>query len=132
MTTVKLAIRGEPPVPWGGNEWEWRRAVAREAKIAKVPLPLPPKRTFPVRIPFHLAPSTLARADLDNLAKPVLDTLFESRNAQVPDESLTGALFAGVDDDRVFSLHLDKRAALAPEEEGADISVTWSKGRQAA
>jgi len=67
----------------------------------------------------------IGRADLDNLAKPMLDTLFQTRNAQVKDLSLTGALF-NVDDDRVFKLILEKRLVSTGAEEGVDIKVVLS------
>ena len=66
----------------------------------------------------------IKHANLDNLAKPVLDTLFESRNAQVQDQNLTGALF-DVDDDRVFKLRLEKWLVITGEEEGINITIAW-------
>ena len=68
--------------------------------------------------------SHIQRADLDNLAKPVLDTLFRSRNAQVKDTSLTGALF-DTDDDQVFKLVLEKRLVATDNDEGIDVTITW-------
>jgi len=55
----------------------------------------------------------------------MLDTLFQTRNAQVKDLSLTGALF-NVDDDRVFKLILEKRLVSTGAEEGVDIKVVLS------
>jgi hypothetical protein len=70
----------------------------------------------------------IRRADLDNLAKPVLDTLFKPRNAQVKIKKYTGALFDNVDDDRVFTLTLSKQCVLVALDEGVDITVTWKIG----
>lgn len=66
----------------------------------------------------------IVRADLDNLAKPVLDTFFRSHYPQVKDPNLTGALF-DVDDSRVFKLTLEKRLVSAVANEGVDVVVAW-------
>ena len=66
----------------------------------------------------------IGRADLDNLAKPVLDTIFTIRNAQVRDPMFTGAAFS-VDDNRVFSLGLEKREVPTEEQAGAEVFVSW-------
>jgi hypothetical protein len=87
-------------------------------------LPPPPEARFTAALVFYLGASNFERADLDNLAKPVLDTVFLPRNAQVQDRSLTGAIFQ-VDDDRVFQLALEKRVAGTSAEEGVDVSVDW-------
>jgi hypothetical protein len=79
---------------------------------------------FDVRLLFRMSRSNIDRADLDNLAKPVLDTVFLPRNTQVRDRSLTGTLFA-VDDDRVVSLHLEKHLVSSNAEEGVDVHITW-------
>ena len=71
-----------------------------------------------------MKPGSIEHADLDNLAKPVLDTLFDSRNAQVQDKELTGALF-DVDDDRVFQLIAAKKLVVGPDDEGIDITISW-------
>jgi hypothetical protein len=128
MGELAFAVRGTAPAPWGGNEWAWRRALADEARAVRgSSAPSPPQdAVFTVEVVFYLGEQAFGRADLDNLAKPVLDTLFESRNPQAPDAALTGALFPGVDDDRVTRLHLEKRPAAAPELQGADIKVSCS------
>jgi hypothetical protein len=64
------------------------------------------------------------RADLDNLAKPVLDTLFRVSYPQVRDMTLTATLFQ-VDDSRVCFLKLEKRLVIAPTDEGADVIISW-------
>ncbi len=124
---VSFTVRGKPPTPWGSNEWAWRSAVAVQARAvaSTVPdLPPPSDARFTAEIVFHLGASNFERADLDNLAKPVLDTVFLPRNPQVQDRSLTGAIFR-VDDDRVVRLALEKRAARTAEEEGVDVSIGW-------
>jgi hypothetical protein len=128
MKTANVTVRGTAPAPWGGNEWDWRRALADEARDVRESSDLrpPSDALFTVEVTFYLGEQAVARADLDNLAKPVLDTLFESRNPQAPDAALTGALFPGVDDDHVTRLQLEKRPAGTPELQGADIKVSWS------
>jgi hypothetical protein len=77
-----------------------------------------------VELRFFFTPEALAQVDLDNLAKPVLDTLFLSRYPQVKDRSLTGAAFR-LDDDRVYSLNLAKLPVEDESEEGVSVVVTW-------
>jgi len=68
--------------------------------------------------------SHIEHVDLDNLAKPILDTLFHPRHPQVKDMSLIGALF-DVDDDRIFKLNLEKRLVTPDTEEGIDVTIAW-------
>ncbi len=70
-----------------------------------------------------MTPEDLARPafDLDNFAKPVLDTLFTSQNVS----RLTGVLLPGVNDTWVFRLHLEKVEVKTPQKQGADITVSW-------
>ena len=70
-----------------------------------------------------MTPADLARpaCDLDNFAKPVINTLFTSQNVA----RLTGVLLPEVNDTWVFRLLLEKVEAKTPEEQGADITVSW-------
>ena len=125
---VSFQVRGNPPTPGGSNEWAWRSAVAAQARAAASAapvLPPPPSARFTAELVFYLAEANFERADLDNLAKPVLDTVFLPHNAQVQDRSLTGAIFQ-VDDAQVVRLTLEKRAARTPEEEG-DAHGPWQQ-----
>jgi Holliday junction resolvase RusA-like endonuclease len=85
---------------------------------------VPDTAVFSVEIVFYLTTDHSRRVDLDNLAKPVLDTLFLPRHAQVKDRSLTGALIE-IDDSRVHRLVTEKRIVSAKSEEGLDAAVTW-------
>jgi hypothetical protein len=71
-----------------------------------------------------MTPEDLARPafDLDNFAKPVLDTLFTSQN--VSKSRLTGVLLPEVNDTWVFRLALEKVGVETPQDQGADITVT--------
>jgi hypothetical protein len=94
------------------------------AAYPQAPFASPPEGTkFTVEMVFRMTPEDLARraCDLDNFAKPVLDTLFTSQNVS----RLNGVLLPGVDDTWVFRLVLEKVGVAAPQEQGADITVTW-------
>lgn len=124
---IIFRVRAHRPTPWGCNEWQWRAAVAaaaREANAAMPIVPPPPGAQFSANLLFHLQLPSFEHADLDNLAKPVLDTIFLSRYAQVADRALTGAVF-GVDDDRIVRLVVEKRSVGTSQEEGVDVSVAW-------
>ena len=115
------------PKPWGTNEMPWRRAVAEKATILRnsnETAQASDDTIFLVRLVFYLKAAHIRHTDLDNLAKPVLDTIFLSRNPQVSDSALTGSLF-DVDDDRVFGLHLEKRQVSNEAEEGMDAMIEW-------
>ena len=87
----------------------WREAI-RDAvtdTYPQAPFTSPPLGTkFTVEVIFRMTPEDLARPafDLDNFAKPVLDTLFTSQNVS----RLTGVLLPGVNDTWVFRLLLEK------------------------
>lgn len=104
----------------------WREAIrdAVTATYPEAPFSSPPAGTkFTVEVVFRMTPEDLARPafDLDNFAKPVLDTLFTSQNVT----RLTGVLLPEVNDTWVFRLLLEKVEVMTPEEQGADITVTW-------
>ena len=128
LAQVTVSVRGEKPIPWGCNEWDWRKSVAESARAVRpqsAQQQVSSDTRFAVEIVFLMTAAHIGRADLDNLAKPMLDTLFQTRNAQVKDLSLTGALF-NVDDDRIFKLILEKRLVSTGAEEGVDIKVVLS------
>lgn len=128
---ILVHVRGIAPIPWGGGEEAWRRKLAHEARLVReknIIQGISASTHFSVDIVFFMAQSHVERADLDNLAKPILDTLFRSRNPQVKDLCLTGALF-NVDDDRVFKLTLEKRLVPVSTEEGVEISITMHEKR---
>ncbi|HZI90199.1 MAG TPA: hypothetical protein VFD31_01060 [Thermoleophilaceae bacterium] len=84
---------------------------------------LPLGTKFTVEVIFRMTPEDLARPafDLDNFAKPVLDTLFTSQNVS----RLTGVLLPEVNDTWVFRLLLEKVKVKTPQEQGADLTVNW-------
>ncbi len=124
---ITFSVIGMKPVAWGNNEWEWRSAIAKKIReISTVKnwqkLDYSHERQFSVKIIFSMTAAHIKRTDLDNLAKPILDTLFLSRNPQAPRENVTGVLFP-VDDSLVYKLILEKRVVDSETEEGAKITV---------
>jgi len=115
------------PTPWGSSEWDWRKAIAEQARAERQHQQIASVDSatrFSVTIVFFMTAAHIQRPDLDNLAKPVLDTLFLPRNAQVHDKSLTGALF-DVDDDCVFKLSLEKAVVQNAQDEGMQVMISW-------
>ena len=119
----QLQVRGHPARV---KSISWREAI-RDAVMdtyPQAPFTAPPLGTrFTVEVIFRMTPEDLDRPafDLDNFAKPVLDTLFTSQNVS---PRLTGVLLP-VNDTWVFRLRLEKVKVTTPEEQGADITVTW-------
>ena len=119
----RIQVRGHPA---RRESISWREAI-RDAvtdTYPQAPFTSPPLgNKFTVEVIFRLTPEDLARPafDLDNFAKPVLDTLFTSQNVS----RLTGVLLPGVNDTWVFRLLLEKVEVKTPQEQGADITVTW-------
>ena len=123
-----IRVRGMNPVPWGSNEWLWRKALANQGRLVRASMRLPPilpSARFAVEIIFYMTGNNSRKADLDNLAKPVLDTLFRTPRPQVPDLSLTGAVFE-MDDSSIFRLVVEKRLVATDKDEGADMIISWS------
>ena len=119
----RIWVRGHPARV---KDIRWREAIrdAVKDKYPQAPFASPPVGTrFTVEVIFRMTPEDLARpaCDLDNFAKPVLDTLFTSQNVS----RLTGVLLPGVNDTWVFRLLLEKVEVKTPQEQGADITVTW-------
>lgn len=124
---IELRVRGARPVPWGTGERSWRAEVAHAAHqmSAASPVPPPPPDAgFTVLLTLYLSPARHRDSDLDNLAKPVLDTLFHARHVQARVPDVTGVLF-DVPDERVVKLVLEKRVADRVDDQGVDIVVTW-------
>jgi hypothetical protein len=76
---------------------------------------------------FRIREPRFSSSDLDNLVKPVLDTLFRSRDEQL-DPSLTATLLP-VDDAMIHRLVVEKDRAAGIEGEGVSVSVSWEENR---
>jgi hypothetical protein len=134
LDRLSVDVRGVAPVPRRSNsskrkpERAWRQHLV-ERCVATVPSPLPiavlPTSSFAVEIEFlllHLGPES---ADLDNLAKPVLDTLFAPRpNPNAPGE-ISGAVFDALDS-QITELTLRKKVASTQADLGVRIVVSWT------
>ena len=121
----RIQVRGHPARVKSDT---WREAIrdAVTATYPEAPFPSPPWGTkFTVEVIFRMTPEDLARPafDLDNFAKPVLDTLFTSQN--VSKSRITGVLLPEVNDTWVFRLRLEKVGVKTPQDQGADLTVTW-------
>lgn len=130
QTLPLIRVRGMKPVPWGSgnNEWLWRKVLADQGRLVRASVRLPPilpSARFAVEVIFYMTEKNSQKADLDNLAKPILDTLFRTPRPQVPDLSLTGAVFE-MDDSNVFRLVVEKRLVAIVKDEGADVIISWS------
>jgi hypothetical protein len=82
-----------------------------------------PHAAFELEIVFLLLPARAHDADVDNLARPVLNTLFDSRDEQA-DRTLTATLF-DAEDAQIHRLILEKRVVTDPAQEGIDVIVRW-------
>jgi hypothetical protein len=108
----RIQVRGHPARV---KSIGWREAIRDAVTDAypQAPFASPPLGTrFTVEVIFRMTPADLARpaCDLDNFAKPVIDTLFTSQNVS----RLTGVLLSEVNDTWVFRLLLEKVAVKTP------------------
>jgi len=129
MPEIAFAVRKAKPCPQQGcSEEAWREALAKAAQRAREQAALtePTASTrFTLRLRFRMRESARAQAsDLDNLAKPAMDTLFLSGHTQKPKSRFSGVLFR-IDDAQVFRLQLEKTQVCSADEEGVDVRVVW-------
>lgn len=121
---IEISVRGTPPKPWATGELPWRQLVADAcAEVIDIDHEaLSTVATFEVRLVFFLSPVRCQDTDLDNLAKPVLDTIFLIDRPQTEDRTLTGALVKR-NDNAIRKLTLEKRPVHESAELGVDIWV---------
>lgn len=115
---IVINVQGRPS-PWANqpHEGAWRQLIALETKKIKAEPFHPSVRPLRVIIEFRMIESR--RGDLDNLAKPVLDTLFrQSRSSKFPVSSLFCC-----DDFHLPELTLRRVIVHSPELEGANIII---------
>ena len=125
MREVHLEVRGMTPKGLGSADLEWRSALL-EASRKVPPADVTPESLFSVEATFYLLPQGVWNlVDLDNLSKPLLDSLFRPRHLQLP-EGLRGSLF-DADDGQVMRLTLRKEMVHEPGDEGVDVAVTWTQ-----
>lgn len=124
---IEISVRGMAPKPWATGELPWRRLVSDScAELTSIDHEaLQDVAAFEVTLVFFLSPARCQDTDLDNLAKPVLDTIFLIDRPQTQDRTLTGALVKR-NDNAIRRLTLEKRPVHEPAELGVDILVEWS------
>lgn len=131
--SVTLKVRGVSPVGGGSSaRWAWRRAIAQQARGIRSEHRLgavSPHAAFEFESDFLLLPIRARDADVDNLARPVLNTLFDSRDEQA-DRTLTATLF-DAEDAQIHRLILEKRVVTDSAEEGIDVTVRWDARKNA-
>lgn len=121
---INFEVKGEP-VGYSNGEKEkrWRKDIYTECenniktgKFKRIDKEIKLK----VEIAFYLTKERLLKNnDLDNLSKPVLDTICKVKSKNYP----TGALFT-FDDDNVVELILHKRLKIDNEKEKAVIKIS--------
>ena len=122
---IEIEVKGKPKA-WANNEKgeevKWREMIRdkirkdlEEGKYTKIK-----KNTkLKIEVIFYLNGKRIDNSDLDNLAKPVMDTICQIRQSHFKDKSLIGNLSED-DDGKVFELILKKEER---ETEGALIRV---------
>jgi Holliday junction resolvase RusA-like endonuclease len=129
LRVVAISVVGRTPLGGGSSSRrQWREAI-RQAALAVAPDPreVPPRAPISVAVVFRIAEPRFASSDLDNLVKPVLDTLFRSRDEQL-DPTLTAVLLP-VDDAAINRLVVEKQPAKGTDDEGVTVEVRWEDGR---
>lgn len=123
---AKFSIRGMAPKPWATGELPWRRLVAEScAELTSINHEsLSMVAAYEVTLFFFLSPARCHDTDLDNLAEPVLDTIFLIDRPQTPERSLTGALVKR-NDNAIRRLTLEKRPVYEPQNSAL---TSWSSG----
>jgi len=109
---------------------DWRKELVEASKWAQGSPPEledQPTLRYTVELDFFVASEGV---DLDNLTKPVLDTLFRPgppNDNQAPWLEVTGRVFPAAHDSRVFELIQRKTLASGFEKQGVKVSVSWSR-----
>lgn len=123
--SIAFRVLGMAPITGGRGRWAWRKRMAEEARSARGSLAaLGPETRFTMELVFHIDPLRIERMDVDNLIRPVFDTLFVPTDPQLRIEGLTGALF-DLDDGQVYRLIVEKRGAADPSQQGLEVRLTW-------
>lgn len=131
MGKVEFSVNGMKPASYStGSEMAWRRLISQKAATQRAnlagtaddPRRAPEMGPFCVSLVFSLAKQDVDRCDLDNLIKPVIDTLFTSHPlrpslAPMP----TGALLYA-SDKAVYRIAASKNIAVPP---GLLLVVEW-------
>ena len=125
-------LGGPVPRSPGRREAEmvWRKELVEASKCADGSPPAPKEQAelkYAVELDFFV---TSAGIDLDNLTKPILDTLFSpgpDNPNQAPWLEVTGKVFPKAHDSRVFELVQRKTLVSESDRQGVKITVSWSR-----
>lgn len=120
LKVEKIIIYGEPS-PWANENREenWRREIAQQLDLRNIKVDYKEDSEFEVKIKFLLRSDTFKKSDLDNLAKPIIDTIFKtSRSERFKD--LTGRLIY-LDDNKIKKLLLEKE--IVNDNFGAEVEI---------
>lgn len=131
---VAFAVRGHAPVPRGSGpktaaEKAWRTAVAVAAQEQIDPSQkalVDSWQWVRVQLDFHFAAMA---TDIDNMLKPILDTLFSPgtpNDNRLHLAAITGVIFPTRDDSTVRELSLTKDLAGSEEDLGVSVTITES------
>jgi hypothetical protein len=111
-------------------ELTWRKELVEASKPAQGSPPEPeeqPTLRYKVELDFFVSDTSL---DLDNLTKPVLDTLFSPGpplKNQEPWQEVIGKVFPAAHDSRVFELVQRKTVVSGSERQGIRVKVSWTR-----
>lgn len=124
MIVAQADIRGHCPRPTvTAGEVPWREAIsATLAQQGVQPVSVDLEAFLQVQVTFYLPPNRWGDADLDNLSKPVLDTLFLGSRKFA---HLSGKLCL-CDDAKIQTLVLKKVPESDPARQGIAVIVSLS------
>jgi Holliday junction resolvase RusA-like endonuclease len=121
---IVVAVRGTTPKGLNARNQEWKAGLEEASQKIHGPR-VNPETEFSVEATFHLLPQDEWRlVDLDNLAKPLLDSLFRPKKLPAPDG--TKRLFEA-DDGQVVELILRKTVVTEERDQGVEVRVTWTE-----
>ena len=114
---MEFTVEGTPKGYSNNGEEKWRKAIAKKVDSLENTLKYTEMSKFKVEITFFLLENS---HDLDNLIKPVLDTLFKGERSSIRFSELTGKLIK-YDDRTVYRLIAKKE--IVSDFSGAKITI---------
>ena len=124
MAKIAFRVCGTHPV--GENDPDvdrWCKAVADvEAHYKSKAYGVVRRTEFMVYLVFYISHG---KQNLNDLAKPVLNTMFESGGTNDNAAVTGGVLFTGVNQEKINHIALRKREVESFREQGVDVTVVW-------
>ena len=136
MTPVTIAVQGQPRT-FASNEGEWRKLIADKCESVDMSTRdmVNGLAVVEVAMLFQIHKSRIRGMDLDNLAKPVMDTLFSCHPTKRSIAKHPTACLTTRDDHIVSRLVIERRLVEDEREEGVIITVSqmesvepWARG----